>query len=71
MDWKGGFRKEDDQRNTSYFNEMQDGGSELALGNAVIGLLLCITVIGIPFGKQFFKIAKLALCPFGAVIKRI
>ena len=26
MDWKGGFRKEDDQRNTSYFNEMQDGG---------------------------------------------
>ena len=46
------------------------GGSELALGNAVIGLLLCITVVGIPFGKQFFKIAKLALCPFGAVVKR-
>jgi uncharacterized membrane protein YccF (DUF307 family) len=30
--------------------------------------LLCVTIIGIPFGKQFFKIAKLALAPFGAVV---
>ena len=41
-------------------------GIELALGNLVIGLLLCVTIIGIPFGTQFFKIAKLALAPFGA-----
>lgn len=41
-------------------------GLELAIGNALIGILLCITIIGFPFGKQFFKIAKLAIAPFGA-----
>ena len=46
------------------------GGLELAISNALIGLLLCITIIGIPFGKQFFKIAKVALTPFGAEIER-
>ncbi len=45
-------------------------GWELALGNAIIGCLFCITIVGIPFGKQFFKIAKLALMPFGARIER-
>ena len=40
-------------------------GLELAVGNLILGLLLCITIIGIPFGKQFFKIAKLSLAPFG------
>lgn len=43
-------------------------GWELALSNLLIGLLLCITIIGIPFGKQFFKLAKLSLMPFGAAI---
>ena len=33
------------------------------------GVLLCITVIGIPFGLQCFKQAKLALLPFGAVVR--
>lgn len=42
------------------------GGLELGAEAALIGLLLCITVIGIPFGRQCFKIAKLALMPFGA-----
>ena len=46
-------------------------GFELALGNFLIGLVLCITILGIPFGKQFFKIAALALCPFGAVVERV
>ena len=46
------------------------GGLELAFANAVFGLLLCITVVGIPFGMQFFKIAKLSLAPFGARIIR-
>ena len=32
------------------------------------GLIWCITIIGIPFGLQFFKIAKLSLAPFGARI---
>ncbi len=46
-------------------------GWELALGNFLLGVLLCITIIGIPFGKQFFKIARVALCPFGAVVERV
>ena len=43
-------------------------GLPMALCNAVFGLLWCITIVGIPFGRQFFKIAKLALAPFGARI---
>lgn len=46
------------------------GGLALALESAVIGLVCCITVIGIPFGLQCFKIAKLALMPFGSSIKQ-
>ena len=33
-----------------------------------LGLVLCVTVIGIPFGLQQFKLAKLALLPFGAEV---
>ncbi|MCR5558294.1 MAG: hypothetical protein K6F75_12150 [Butyrivibrio sp.] len=29
-----------------------------------------MTIIGIPFGKQFFKLASLSLCPFGTVVER-
>lgn len=43
-------------------------GIPLAVEHAVFGLLLCITIIGIPFGKQHFKLAKLALMPFGAKV---
>lgn len=46
------------------------GGLELAVTNFLIGAVLCISIIGIPFGKQFFKIAKLALMPFGAEVVR-
>lgn len=45
------------------------GGLVLAAESAVLGALLCITVVGIPFGLQHFKIAKLALMPFGAVVR--
>jgi uncharacterized membrane protein YccF (DUF307 family) len=41
------------------------GGFVLALGYAFGGLVLCLTVVGIPFGVQCFKIAKLGLFPFG------
>lgn len=44
-------------------------GWEKALGYLIIGLLFCITIIGIPFGLQWFKLARLALLPFGATIK--
>ena len=37
---------------------------------AIVGCILCITIIGIPFGKQCFKIAKLAILPFGATITK-
>jgi len=41
-------------------------GIPLAIEAAVIGAIFYITIIGIPFGVQCFKIAKLALMPFGA-----
>lgn len=44
-------------------------GIPLALEHAAFGLIMCITVIGIPFGLQHFKLAKLALMPFGAVVR--
>ena len=43
-------------------------GIPLAIEAAAVGLLFCITIIGIPFGKQCFKLAKLALMPFGASV---
>ncbi len=46
-------------------------GIEIAILNALLGLVLCITIIGIPFGKQFFKFAHLALRPFGAKVERV
>lgn len=33
------------------------------------GLLLCLTIIGIPLGLQFFKFAQLVLFPFGKEVK--
>ncbi len=43
-------------------------GLPLAAEHLALGLALCITVIGIPFGLQQFKLAKLALMPFGATV---
>ncbi len=43
-------------------------GLPLAAESAAFGILWCLTIVGIPFGKQFFKIARLALMPFGAEI---
>ncbi|MBR1867088.1 MAG: YccF domain-containing protein [Clostridia bacterium] len=47
------------------------GGLETALGFLIAGVLWCITIIGIPFGKQCFKLAKLSIIPFGATIDKI
>jgi uncharacterized membrane protein YccF (DUF307 family) len=41
------------------------GGLYTAFVHLVFGLLLCFTVIGIPFGLQHFKLAELSLAPFG------
>ena len=43
-------------------------GIPMAIENCFFGFLWCITIIGIPYGLQFFKIAKLSLAPFGAKI---
>ena len=41
------------------------GGIWISLSHLVFGILLCITIIGIPFGMQHFKLAGVALTPFG------
>ncbi|OPX86366.1 MAG: Inner membrane protein YccF [Pelotomaculum sp. PtaB.Bin104] len=43
-------------------------GWEFFLAHLVTGAVFCITIIGIPFGLQHFKLAKLGLIPFGARI---
>ena len=44
------------------------GGIELGFGYLLTGLIFCITIIGIPFGKQCFKLMKISFLPFGANI---
>jgi uncharacterized membrane protein YccF (DUF307 family) len=41
------------------------GGLWIAVTHAVFGFILCITIIGIPFGLQHFKLTAIALSPFG------
>lgn len=45
-------------------------GWEIAATAFVNGILWCITIVGIPFGKQFFKMAALSLAPFGATVRK-
>ena len=45
------------------------GGLEMALGFLLAGVAFCVTIIGIPFGLQYFKFAKLSLMPFGASVR--
>lgn len=44
------------------------GGLISALGYFVGGLVLCVTIVGIPFGLQCFKIGAVVLAPFGREI---
>lgn len=44
-------------------------GIPMAISYVVIGAVYCITIIGIPIGVQCFKMAKLSLLPFGAVVR--
>lgn len=41
------------------------GGIWISLTHILFGILLSITIIGIPWGRQHFKLAGLALTPFG------
>ncbi|MDD4760878.1 MAG: YccF domain-containing protein [Bacteroidaceae bacterium] len=44
------------------------GGLWICLSHLGWGLLLCITIVGIPFGLQHFKLARISLVPFGKEI---
>jgi uncharacterized membrane protein YccF (DUF307 family) len=44
------------------------GGIEIATLHLTFGFFCCITIVGIPFGIQHFKMALLALIPFGKKI---
>lgn len=41
------------------------GGWYTALVHIVMGLLLCLTIVGIPWGQQHFKLVEISLMPFG------
>ncbi|WP_024615678.1 YccF domain-containing protein [Clostridium sp. Ade.TY] len=45
------------------------GGLAMCLANLLSAVLLCITIIGIPFAAQSLKIAKLSLMPFGKEVR--
>jgi uncharacterized membrane protein YccF (DUF307 family) len=47
------------------------GGIWIAVSHALFGLILCITIIGIPFGLQHFKLTSIALNPFGRDIVNV
>jgi uncharacterized membrane protein YccF (DUF307 family) len=47
------------------------GGLWIAATHAIFGILLCITIIGIPFGLQHFKLTAIALTPFGRDIVNV
>ena len=45
------------------------GGFWSGLSWCLVGLLWCMTIIGVPVGKQCFKMAHLSFMPFGAEVK--
>lgn len=45
------------------------GGLIIALFYYIVGLLMCITVVGIPFGVQLFKLGTYAMWPFGTELQ--
>ena len=46
------------------------GGIEVALTHLTLGIAFCITIIGIPFGLQHFKLMMYAILPFGHRVVR-
>lgn len=44
------------------------GGIPIAMTHLLWGIIFCVTVVGIPFGMQHFKLMKLALFPFGTKV---
>ena len=47
------------------------GGFIIFLGYVLGGILLCLTIVGIPFGVQCFKLAGGVLAPFGREVRSV
>ena len=45
-------------------------GWELAIGHLTAGILLCLTIIGIPLGLANFKLIPISLLPLGTQVVR-
>jgi uncharacterized membrane protein YccF (DUF307 family) len=69
--WPFGKRIVSDSSNTGCLSMLCNiiwiifGGWYTALVHLVMGLFLCITIIGIPWGQQHFKLIEISLMPFG------
>ena len=46
-------------------------GLEIAITHLILGVVLSVTIVGLPFGIQHFKLAPLALMPFGRKLERV
>ena len=46
-------------------------GWELCLCSFVVGCIWCLTIIGIPFGLQWFRFALISFLPFGSTVSTI
>jgi uncharacterized membrane protein YccF (DUF307 family) len=44
-------------------------GLALAIVYVVVGLVLCVTIVFAPFGKQMFKLARLVIWPFVSIVE--
>ncbi len=75
--WPFGYEAIDKPRQSGCLNTLMNvvwifiGGISICLTHLLFGVLFCITIIGIPFGKQHFKLAGFSLVPFGKEIKKV
>lgn len=69
--WPFGKKVVSDSQNTGCLSTLANiiwflfGGWYIALVHIFMGLLLCLTLIGIPWGRQHFKLIEISLMPFG------
>jgi len=69
--WPFGKKVVSDSHNTGCLNIFFNlvwilcGGLYTAIVHIVMGAILCLTIIGIPWGKQHFKLVEISLMPFG------
>lgn len=73
--WPFGVTIDDSHQNSGCINVIMNviwfifGGLFAFVSHILWGILLYITIIGIPFGKQQFRFARLAVAPFGKDIR--